>query len=383
MSAIVIDVQQAEDRRDVIHRTVEALSAGKIVAVPSETVYGLIASALHPEAVERLYQIKGRSPEKPLAIATKSLEDAVDYVPNMSPLARRIGRRIWPGPVTIVHPIATSESVIHRLDPVVQAATIPEDCLGIRVPNHDLTLQIMRMCAGPIVMTSANKIGGPEPVDAKIAADSIGDVIDIVLDDGPCQLGRASSVVRVQDNRMTVLKEGALNRESLVKLTDFLALIVCTGNTCRSPMGEAIFRQVISKKLNIPLEEMASKGIHVHSAGLAAMPGSPASSQSVEVMRSQGIDISDHMSQPITVRLAQFADLILTMTNRHRAALVSEFPLLEPRVRTLRKDGSDVSDPIGSPVDIYQHCADQIRTNLQAWADEIDWSTCLYQHSSS
>ena len=100
MTAVVLDLQNADDVRDVIHQAVEALAAGKIIAIPTETVYGLAASALVPGAVDRLFEIKGRSPEKPLAYAVKSLEAALDYVPDMSPLARRLARRCWPGPVT-------------------------------------------------------------------------------------------------------------------------------------------------------------------------------------------------------------------------------------------------------------------------------------------
>ena len=84
MSAIIIDLQNTEDPRDAVHQAVEALASGKIVAIPTETVYGIAASALHGDAVERLAQIKGRDPAKPFAFAIKSYEDAFDYVPDMS-----------------------------------------------------------------------------------------------------------------------------------------------------------------------------------------------------------------------------------------------------------------------------------------------------------
>ncbi|MEL7499676.1 MAG: L-threonylcarbamoyladenylate synthase [Planctomycetota bacterium] len=383
MPAVVIDLKQAEDLRDVVHRTVEALSAGKVVAVPTETVYGLIASALHPSAVERVFEIKGRSPDKPLAIATKSLEDAMDYVPDMSSLARRIARRSWPGPITIVHSAQHPDSVIHRLDNVVKAATIPSGKIGMRVPAHELTLQIMRLCAGPIVMTSANRSGGPNPQNAEQVVQSIGDSTDIVLDDGPCDVGTPSSVIEVNGNQVHVLRQGGVDPAALQRLTNFIGLIVCTGNTCRSPMGEAIFQELVAKRLGCATDELPQRGIQIISAGIAAMPGATATQQAVDVMRRHGIEIADHSSQPMTGRMGQFADLILTMTNGHRRAIIEHWPMFEPRTKTLRRDGGDISDPIGSPFEVYDACANQIRENLEAWVDEIDWSQFENQNPDS
>ena len=102
MPPIVIDIRNAEDARDVVHRAVQALAEGQLVALPTETVYGLAASACRADAVERLLRAKGRPTAQPLALAIKSAEEATDFVPDMSPLARRLARRCWPGPVTLV-----------------------------------------------------------------------------------------------------------------------------------------------------------------------------------------------------------------------------------------------------------------------------------------
>ena len=95
--------------------------------------------------------------------------------------------------------------------------------------------------------------------------------------------------------------------------------------------------------------------------------------QSMTVMEGYGMDISDHQSRPVTARLANYADLVLTMTNGHRNAIISQWPTLESRVRTIRHDGGDVSDPIGSPIPVYQACAEQIEGCLQQWVDKIDF----------
>ena len=374
MPPVVIRLSETEDLRDVIHRTVEALSAGKVVAIPTETVYGLAASAFQPEAVKQVFAIKGRPANAPLAIAVKSLEDAIDFVPNMSPVARRIARRSWPGPITIVHDIDHADSVVHRLDESVRAATIPNGTIGLRVPATDLAQQILRLCAGPVVLTSANISGAEDPKTAQDVVDQLGDRVDLILDGGPCQFGKASTVVQVIGKQIKVLREGNVNLDSVNRMSNFVGLVVCTGNTCRSPMGEAIFKKLVAEKVGCDPDDLIENGIQIASAGIAAMAGSPAADQATQVMSEQGLEIGDHASQPISERTAQVADLILTMTNGHRQALISHWPMLEPRTKTLRADGGDISDPIGSPVEVYKACADQIEQGLKHWVDQVDWS---------
>ncbi len=374
MTAVILDLKSSEDPRDIVHQAVEALSAGKIIAIPTETVYGLAASALHPEAVKRLVEIKGRSKDKPLAFAIKSADDALDYVPNMSCIARRIARRSWPGPITLVLDTDHPDSVIHRLEPSVREATIPEGTVGLRVPDHELTLQIMRLCAGPIVLTSANLSGDSPAIDGVEVRDKVGEHIDLILDDGPAKFGQASSVVRIKDNEIDVLRTGLVDEATIEKLTHFIALVVCTGNTCRSPMGEGLLAQRIADRLGVSMASLEGQGVTVMSAGIAAMPGSPAADQAIEVMRQVGVDISHHQSQPITGRLAKFADVILTMTNGHRQALISHWPMLETRTKTIRRDGGDIGDPIGRPIAIYRATAEQIDQQLSEWVPEFDLS---------
>lgn len=372
MSAFVIDLKNADDLRDVVHRGVEALASGKIVALPTETVYGLAASALDGKAVERLSEIKGRDANKPFSFAIKSYEDSLDYVPQLSALGRRIARRCWPGPITLVVDNDHPDSVVRRLPEAVRNVTVPNGTIGLRVPAHEVVLQVLRLLAGPLVLTSANESNDQAATTGEQVVQSLGDRIDLILDDGPCRFGQASSVVKVGENSYEFLRHGVIDEKTLARMSGFIALVVCTGNTCRSPMAEAFLRKRFAEKLGCKIDELEDHGVTILSAGIAAMPGGRPSEQAVDVIKNFGMDISQHCSQPITFREAQFADIILTMTNGHRQAIVTQWPGVESRTFTLRRDGADITDPIGMPVEIYKKCAEQIDENVVQWVNSIE-----------
>ena len=201
MPPIVIDIRNAEDSRDVVHRAVQALAEGQLIAIPTETVYGLAASACRPDAVERLLQVKGRPSGQPMALAIKSAEEAPDFVPDMSPLARRLARRCWPGPVTLVVDNEHRDGLVAQLPREVREVIAPNGSVGLRVPANEMTQDVLRMLTGPIVLTSANRSGQPEAVTAQEVVQYLDGDVAMVLDDGPCRYGQPSSVVRVKNNR--------------------------------------------------------------------------------------------------------------------------------------------------------------------------------------
>ncbi len=141
-------------------------------------------------------------------------------------------------------------------------------------------------------------------------------------------------------------------------------LFVCSGNTCRSPMAEAIARRYLAERLSILPQDLEKRGISVTSAGSFAMPGSPAAPQAVEALRAMGLDLSRHRSRPLSVELIHQADFIYTMSRSHANAVSSLVPGAAAKVSALDPE-RDIDDPIGGDLSLYTQVADQLKNLIE------------------
>lgn len=372
MTPQVIDIRTTDDPRDVVHRAVQAIVEGKLVVFPLETVYVAAASALHERAVARLTDKCRDHDPGPFTLAVKSVEEVLDYVPQLPVLGQRLARRCWPGPVTMQLEDAKPDSLVQRLPAGVRSAIAREGEIRVRVPGHELILSALRLLAGPLVIASGRRLGGTDCVTAQQMSEQLAGEIDVVVDAGKCKFSQPSSLVRIAGPQLQVQRSGAISEANLRRLSSWMAVLVCTGNTCRSPMAEALLRKRLADKLGCTPDELEERGVMVLSAGTSASPGGRAADEAIAAMKERGLDISAHESRPVDERLATFADVIVTMTRSHRDAVVSCYPQAASRTFVLSRGRGDVADPIGGPQELYRRCADQIDAYLAEWVSDLN-----------
>ena len=184
----------------------EVILRGGVVAFPTDTLYGLGASIRHKGALERIYEMKGRDPSKPILVLVPDIEVLSPFVAGISDAAQRFMDAFWPGPLTLVFKAS---------DKIPKMCLGGGDTIGIRMPDSPISRALLQEVIVPVTATSANRSGEPEPTSARIVAESIGDRVDLIVDGGPCRDSRPSTLIDVSGEEPKVLREGRIYFETL------------------------------------------------------------------------------------------------------------------------------------------------------------------------
>lgn len=206
MKVVAVDLGDGERAREIVAEAAAILNRGGLVAFPTETVYGLGANALDPEAVARIYAAKGRPAYNPLIVHVHATSAVERVARAWTPAAERLASAFWPGPLTLVLP---------KQRAVPDSVTAGLDTVGVRIPSHPVAQALLAAARLPVAAPSANRSMALSPTRASHVAKSLGDAVDLILDAGPTQVGIESTVVDVTGEIPVVLRPGIISRDQI------------------------------------------------------------------------------------------------------------------------------------------------------------------------
>ncbi len=208
MSARLLNVGAEESRRLALQEAKEVILSGGVVALPTESFYGLAVNAIDEDALRCLTAAKKRPEKNPILILIPSIDAVKDYVDSVPPMADKLMKHFWPGGLTLVFRAKAS------LSSLLTAGT---GKIGVRLSSHPVPTELSRLAGVPITGTSANLSGQPARKTAREVMDTLGDAIDLILDGGETQGGKGSTVLDVTTDPALILREGMVRRDALMR----------------------------------------------------------------------------------------------------------------------------------------------------------------------
>lgn len=182
------------------------LEKGDLVAIPTETVYGLAGNALDVSSVTKIFQVKNRPSFDPLIVHTNSLARASSFLKHIPDMAHQLAEALWPGPLTLL---------LEKQSSVPDLVTSGLDRVAIRIPNHPMTLQLLTQLDFPLAAPSANPFGYISPTEAGHVDDQLGEQLEYILDGGPCTVGVESTIVGFEDGKPWIYRTGGTSIEQI------------------------------------------------------------------------------------------------------------------------------------------------------------------------
>lgn len=209
-----------------IAKAVELLTHDELVAIPTETVYGLAGNALSRAAVTKIFSVKNRPQFDPLIVHVPNLEKANDYVLEIPEHARKLAGKFWPGPLTLL---------LKKKNIIPDLVTSGLDTVGIRCPDHALTRQLLQALPFPLAAPSANPFGYVSPTKPQHVDEQLGSKIQYILDGGPCPIGIESTIVGFEDSKPVVYRLGGLSLEAIEETIGKVKLMTHSTSNPKAP----------------------------------------------------------------------------------------------------------------------------------------------------
>lgn len=203
---MIVKTDPQRPQKDIIEKAAAVIRGGGLAAFPTETVYGLGADALRPEAARKIYTVKGRPSDNPLIVHIADFEALYRIAAEVPPAARRLAEAFWPGPLTMI---------LRKTDAVPRETTGGLDTVAVRMPASPAALALIRESGGYIAAPSANVSGRPSPTCAEHVARDLGGRIPLILDGGPVRIGLESTILDLSEEIPTILRPGYITGEML------------------------------------------------------------------------------------------------------------------------------------------------------------------------
>src|SRR5438477_2403037 len=251
MTAPVVPIFDVGDYAGQIAQATDLLRGGGVVVLPTETVYGAAAVLGNDKGTDRLKAIRGPGEEKPFTIHLPRREQAMRYVADVGEVGTRLMKKLWPGPVALIFDVPRQRraQVASEMGVAEKDIYNGTGSITLRCPDHIVASDVIGRVEQPVVITVAGSSAqGPA---ASIAAD-LGGKVDLILDAGPTPYNKPSTILHVKPDGYDIVRAGVYDERIIERLLRTTILFVCSGNTCRSPMAEAIARVTLARKLNVP-----------------------------------------------------------------------------------------------------------------------------------